>query len=82
MLAANAGVPYADLEPLLDNRHMLVELDRDETWWKVSDYVNKKLGLLLAIRSELDKTLAKDREARTVRVAMMRGRDRKASPRG
>ena len=82
MLAANLGVPYSELAPLLDERHLLAEIDRDETWWILSEYVSKRLGLMLAIRSELDKALQQDRSKRAVRIAAMLDRTPKGSPRG
>lgn len=81
MLAARIGVEYAELEPLLDDRHKLVEIDRDEVWWKLAEYVNIRLGELMAIRHELDKSLQKDRAARALRIAHHRRRDKKPSPR-
>lgn len=82
MLAANIGVDYADLEPLLDPRHMLAEIDRDEVWWKLSEYVDRRLGLILAVRTELTKALHKDRAKRAARIAQLVARTPKGSPRG
>lgn len=81
MLAARLGVDYAELEPLLDHRHKLVEIDRDEVWWKLAEYVSVRLGEIMAIRHELDKSLQKDRASRAVRIAKQRQRDKKPSPR-
>ena len=67
MLAHNIGVPYSDIEPLLDERHKLVEIDRDEVWWLIEEYVSKKLGYLMAIRGELNKALQRDRTKRVMR---------------
>jgi plasmid maintenance system antidote protein VapI len=81
MLAHAIGVEYAELEPLLDARHKLVEIDRDEVWWKLAEYVNVRLGTLMAIRHELDKALQRDRASRAVRIARQRQRVKKPSPR-
>lgn len=73
MLAKNAGVEYKDLLPLLDGqRGMLVELDRDEVWWKISEYVSRKTGMLLAIREELNRKLQADRTKRVTRLKRFR----------
>lgn len=69
VLAANIGVPYSELKPLLAPRHELAEMDRDEVWWRLSEYVNQRLGLMMAIRSELNKALQRDRANRAVRIA-------------
>jgi hypothetical protein len=82
MLASNLGVPYSDLEPLLDHRHLLAEIDRDEVWWKIGEYVDQKLGDLMAVRTELNRALQRDRSRRVVNVALQRSRERKGSPRG
>lgn len=66
-LARNIGVKWKDFEPLLDERHMIAEIDRDEVWWKVMHYTNKRLGHILAIKSELNKALQKDRKKRLLR---------------
>lgn len=81
MLAHNIGVPYAELEPLLAKRHMLAEIDRDETWWKISEYVDRRLGTLLAIRHELNASLQRDRARRAVRVNQHLQRTKRSSPR-
>lgn len=82
MLAANIGVDYDELAPLLDARHKLAEIDRDEVWWKIGEYVDRRIGTMLAIRSELNKALQHDRQKRAVRIAAMAQRTRKGSPRG
>lgn len=81
MLAARIGVPYDELEPLLDERHKLVEIDRDDVWWKISEYVSVRLGEFMAIRHELDKALQRDRASRAVRIARQRERVKRPSPR-
>lgn len=81
MLAAEIGVPYAELEPLLLPRHMIVEIDRDDTWWKIAAYVEQRLGAIMAIRLELNKALQRDRAQRAVRIAQQRQRLKKPSPR-
>lgn len=81
MLAARIGVPYTELEPLLGQRHMLAEIDRDDVWWKIAEHVNVRIGELMAIRHELDKALQKDRASRAVRIAKQRQRVKKPSPR-
>lgn len=81
MLASNIGVPYAELAPLLDARHKLAEIDRDETWWLIGEYADRRLGEIMAIRQELNKALQRDRSKRAVRVAAYRATKRKGSPR-
>lgn len=68
MLAQNLGIPYAEVEPLLDERHHLVEIDRDEVWWKILEYTSKRLGHLIAIRTELNRALQRDRKKRLLRA--------------
>lgn len=71
-LAKSIGVKYKELEPLLDARHQLVEIDRSEIWWLIMEYTNKRLGHLIAIKSELNKALQKDRKKRVMRHAKFR----------
>lgn len=82
MLAFNIGVDYSELEPLLDARHKLAEIDRDETWWLISQYTDKRLGEMLAIKAEMNVALQRDRSKRAVRLAAQRVAERKGSPRG
>lgn len=81
VLASNIGVRYEELAPLLDARHKLAELDRDEVWWKIAEYTDRRLGMIMAVREELNRTLQKQRSQRAVRVAMMRQRTKKEFPR-
>ena len=69
MLASNLGIPYSELEPLLKERYLVAEIDRDETWWLIAEHVGKRLALLMAIKLELEKALQRDRAARIVRSA-------------
>lgn len=66
-LAKSIGVKYKELEPLLDDRYVIAEIDRDEVWWRVMEYANKRLGHILAIKSELNKALQRDRKKRLLR---------------
>ena len=81
MLAFNIGVDYDELAPLLDARHKLAEIDRDETWWKISAYADRRLGEIMAVRAELQSALQRDRSNRAVRIAAQRVSHRKGSPR-
>lgn len=68
LLAKNIGVDYKELHPLLDGqRSMMVEMDRDEVWFKISEHVARRLGALMAIRMELDRALQADRVKRVSR---------------
>lgn len=82
MLASNIGVPYEELAPLLEERHKLVEIDRDEVWWKIGEYTDRRLGELMAVKAELNAALQRDRRKRAVRIAAHRASKRKGSPRG
>ena len=82
MLAANIGVAYAELEPLLDARHVLVELDRDEVWWRISEYTDHRLGELMAIKREMSRALQRDRVKRAYRIEHLKSRTKKKPPRG
>lgn len=81
MLAYNLGVDYSELEPLLDDRHKLAEMDKDYVWWELSRYVDERLGVLMAIRFEMTKALEKDRSRRAVRAVRQKNIMQKESPR-
>lgn len=68
-LARAIGVDYkTELAPLLQgNRSLLAEIDRDEVWWKISEYVSKQIGSLMAIKGELNRALQNDRAKRVLR---------------
>jgi hypothetical protein len=68
-LAIKIGVEYAELEPLLDNRYHLAEIDRDEVWERVAAHVDQVLGELLAAREELRRARRQDVQKRMVRMA-------------
>lgn len=64
MLASDIDVPYAELEPLLDKRHLLAEIDRGELWWKIKHHVDSRLAEMMAVRSELNVAMQQHRAAR------------------
>lgn len=66
-LANNLNIPYEEIEPLLGQRHMLAEIDRDYVWWAIFEYTSRRLGQILAVRAELNKALQKDRKKRVLR---------------
>lgn len=45
----------------------LPDVDRDDVWFEISNYVDKQTGYLLALRNELQRLLQRSREARAVR---------------
>lgn len=74
MLAKNVGVEYEDIHPLLEGASAsLIEIDRSDTWFKISEYVARKTGLLMAVRSELDRKLQSDRAKRASRLERFKG---------
>lgn len=81
MLAAELGVPYSEIAPLLDDRYLIAEIDRDETWWMIAEYVDKRLGEIMAIRLELSRSLQRDRTKRALRIEHLKSRTKKSSPR-
>lgn len=81
MLAHNIGVDFSELRPLLDERWRVAEIDRDEVWWKIAEYTDRRIGEMLAIRVEVQRALQRDRSARAKRIAAMAARDKKGSPR-
>lgn len=82
-LAKTLGVSYKnDIAPLLHPRHLVAEIDRDEVWMLLARHVDERTAMLLAIRFEMTKALATDRNKRAVRIATQRARDKKGSPRG
>lgn len=76
-LAATLRVPVADIELFLRPRYELVEIDRDELWWKISELVDQRIGLLMAARHELQKALQSDRARRALRTERFLQRDKK-----
>lgn len=81
MLAANLGLPFSEIEPLLTSRHMIAEIDRSETWWMIAERVDQRLGELMAVKLELSKALQRDRRKRVMRIERLRRRSKRASPR-
>lgn len=80
-LAAKIEVRYKDLEPLLDDRNKIADMDSDEVWWKISRYADVRLGNIMAIRHELNRALQADRGKRIARVAAQRRIEPRSSPR-
>lgn len=62
-LAKNIGVAYYEIKPLLDHGP-LVEMDRDDTWLKIIEHVDRRLGLMLAVKKELSLRMQNEMLAR------------------
>lgn len=73
-LAKQIGVPHEELEPLLVPLHRQGDINKDDVWWIIATLVDKRLGQHLAIKSELNKALAKQRVAQAERLAAQRAR--------
>ena len=82
MLAHNIGVPYEELAPLLRPMRDVAGLNDDEIWWRISGYVAEKLGLLMAIQSEMQKQLDRERMQRVLRMSHQGRTIPKENPRG
>lgn len=64
-LARGIGVSYKkEIEPLLGQRSLIAEIEKDEVWFLISEYVAKRMGSLMAIRFELNRALQADRVRR------------------
>lgn len=73
MVAYNAGIPWGDFRVYLSHKYLLADIENDdEVWWKVSEYVSYKLGILMAARAELNKELQKTRARRAARINRFR----------
>lgn len=80
-LAKTIGLKYKDVQPLEDARIGELNFSGDDTWWRVSEYVDRQLGLLLAIKMDLSRALQKDRSAQALRREQLAARGGKPSPR-
>lgn len=78
VLARKIGVPYKEIEPLLSARHLLAEIDRDATWWKIAQYVDDRLAMHMAVKNELSRALQRDRVKRAARMGKLDRRDKTA----
>lgn len=68
-LAKELGVDKKDIMDMMtEQRTHTVEIDREQVWYELSQYVSRQIGYLMAVRLELDKALQKDRTARMLRV--------------
>jgi hypothetical protein len=72
-LARNAGVPFKELKPLLNlPANTMPDPQYDEVWWAVSEYVAKHIGLLMAVRAEMNKLMQKSRAKKIARAEQFR----------
>lgn len=68
-LARALDLPYAEVRDLLVGQSsLLVEIDRDEVWWRIYEYISERMSYMMAVRHELDKALQKDRIKRLQRT--------------
>lgn len=80
-LAASSGIPYDELAPLVIRHFEVAELDRSDTWWTISEYVDRRLAMCLALKAELTKITERDRSKRALRLAQSLQRSKRSSPR-
>lgn len=80
-LAKSMGVAYSDLAPLIDPRMFVMEWQKDDTWWKIKEHVDRQLGMLMAINTDLNRQLQRDRTRQAVRIAKALDRPKRSSPR-
>lgn len=69
-LALEVGVPFDELSPLLDDKHRLADMDYDEVWSKIAQYVDTRTGHIMALRQQLTAQLTAERTRRAGRHAM------------
>lgn len=72
-LAAEIDVPYKEIKPLLKTQvNKIADPDYEELWWKISEYVSHRIGLLMATKFELQKMLQSARKDKVTRTQRMR----------
>lgn len=71
-LAKAIGVKRREIEAMLAPRHALAEIDRDDTWQRIAEYVDKRLALTLAVKAELNAALQQDRARHAARLQRQR----------
>lgn len=65
-LAHAIGVKHKDIQPLLDVAEPVGDGSNLHLWNRIHEYLNERLGLMLAARFELDRALQKERQKRAV----------------
>lgn len=74
-LARKLKVPYREVEDMLGLRPGDVsDIDRDEVWAGLSLLIDKRLGLLMAARADIQAKLQRDRKRRLARREAIRNR--------
>ena len=74
-LAKATGVDYNDILTIWNaQRGELVALDSDIMWTQIADYVDKRIGYLMAVREEFQRKLLDDRAKRAVQHARVLNR--------
>jgi len=67
-LAEKLGVDVKDLTPLMKTDAKTVsDLETDDVWWALAGHVSKRIGMLLAIKYEMNKLLQGQRAVRAER---------------
>jgi len=67
-LAKRIGVRPSEVRALLYTHFRTADYSQDDTWELINAYVNKQLGLLLAVRADLQRSMREDRIRRLQRV--------------
>lgn len=67
-VAANAGIPYKEFKALLKlDAAQMPEPEYDEVWEKLSAYLSKHIGLMMASKYEINRMLQRSRTRKALR---------------
>ena len=77
-LAAALDLPVSSVAALTDPR-AAGPLD-DDVWWRIGEYVDVRLGALMAAKQQLDIQMTVARTSRVVRHAATRARGKRRGP--
>ena len=81
ILARQLDVSLAELEELEQLTLREQDPEHDDLWWRITELIDIRLGLIMAAKSELNRLLTGKRAERAVRIASVRERPGKRSPR-
>lgn len=73
-LAKFIGVAYKDLEPLLRPLNEVADINKDNVWWLIAAFVDRRMAAHLAVKAELNRALTQQRTQQAARLAQLRSR--------
>lgn len=79
-VAKEIGIRSKDMKALMHSRATVADMEEDETWWRIAELIDTRIGLLIAAKRELADALQADRVKRAARLERFHSMPKRTPP--